>query len=98
MALKSGDVGPGELAARRTLPSFIAPPPVLSRPAPGDKGTFGKLGSNLLFQAQPAVVHFGGYSLGKVHEQVVQVGRLLPGWVAPDPAYQRCFVCLVVVV
>ncbi len=78
MALSADDVGPGALAGRKTLPSFLAPPPVLLRPAPGDKGTFSKIGSNLMFQSVPSVVHFGGYTLGKVHEQTVRV--------RPDPA------------
>jgi hypothetical protein len=70
----AGSLGPGLLAGRKAaLRGFLAPPPVLSRPAPGDKGTFSKVGSNLLFASSPAVVHFGGYTMGKVHEQTIRV-------------------------
>ena len=72
-SLLGDDVGPGLLAGKKTLPSFLAPPPVLLRPAPGDKGTFSKIGANLLFESVPSVVHFGGYALNKVHEQTVRV-------------------------
>jgi hypothetical protein len=73
--IDSGDaVGPGILATRTSRPpGFLAEPAALLRPAVGDKGTFSKIGSNLIFEAVPSVVHFGGYVLNKVHEQTLRV-------------------------
>ncbi|CAM9360174.1 unnamed protein product, partial [Ectocarpus sp. 8 AP-2014] len=34
---------------------------------------YSRLGRNLLFEARPAVVHFGGYVLGRAHSQCVRV-------------------------
>lgn len=67
-----GAIGPGTFAGRRK-PGFVADPHALVAPVPGDKGTFSKLGKNLFFEASPAVVHFGGFTLNRVHEQSIKV-------------------------
>ncbi|CAM9368319.1 unnamed protein product [Ectocarpus fasciculatus] len=55
--------------------------PLVAMPPPSDaavhsrlaKHRYSRLGRNLLFEARPAVVHFGGYVLGKAHSQCVRV-------------------------
>eukprot|EP00903_Cladosiphon_okamuranus_P011978 g11249.t1 len=55
--------------------------PLVAMPPPCDaavhsrlaKHGYSRLGRNLLFEARPAVVHFGGYELGKPHSQRVRV-------------------------
>ncbi|CAM9207897.1 unnamed protein product [Choristocarpus tenellus] len=37
------------------------------------KQSYSRLGRNLLFEARPAVVHFGGYTVHQPHSQMVQV-------------------------
>ena len=37
------------------------------------KHSFAQVGTTNAFEARPAIVHFGGYEVNKVHEQVVRV-------------------------
>ncbi|CAN0008939.1 unnamed protein product [Ectocarpus sp. 6 AP-2014] len=61
-------------AMKELAPLVAMPPPsdaaVHSRLA---KHRYSRLGRNLLFEARPAVVHFGGYVLGRAHSQCVRV-------------------------
>ena len=53
-------------------PDIVAKLPRRPNPLVG-KHTYAKLGRNNVFEARPAVVHFGGYSLHRTHEQTLRL-------------------------
>jgi hypothetical protein len=65
-------------------PPFVPPTLVLGKHSgkrvlnPLEKKQYAKLGRNNAAEARPAVVHFGGFELGKRHTQIVRVVNVTP--------------------
>ncbi|CAM9375864.1 unnamed protein product [Ectocarpus sp. 12 AP-2014] len=72
--LSQGNLEQAPRVMKELTPLVAMPPPsdaaVHSRLA---KHRYSRLGRNLLFEARPAVAHFGGYVVGRAHSQCVRV-------------------------